>query len=1025
MIQFENNRGFHQFNEDNFQFLKNYFSDLNSLKHVDSRKCALYYGLWWKYAYAEGKPSKEMLFKSLDRTFQSFTDEEFFQKAKEGGWKLGLKWIRRENTLFFRTLLLQGGIPLKNLQKYGTAYRRFLLKVIELRANDISEINNNYEVTKDLPISTRNDVVFESALNISKAIWDDTEEGRIVLESLEQNQQRDLVEALIKRKIEIEKISKPSIKIRVFWELIQNGTKGADIFLKIIFPDKIDSNSFAEMIGIDSTKLTSFYSFFCDDDLVATYRRNIKGNLLRYSADLFNRKWMPGNNHLPILYFADPSGKKYPISTQLRTMPSQSFPTLWVQMEEGRWMMLPKNNHSGDIGFVLTSNFNHCIGNYQEWKIDNNIFYFFEIDQSTTLQIDENQSVSFELNTNSFDWSIQTKYPDWILRSSMVVVTSLPRIYFFDALGSKIQDNKIIKKWRRKGEYAWHEYNGPIPVGIIELKFCFDSAIEFDKVFNIGDSVLTFPVLEILKPTIRFSHKTLSLEILPHSLFNIHKTANGSISIDFLQANQIPKCIRASIMGEFGRLLLDILIPFKGIELVDKNDKTVPNNQIILLNNTEGYRIICGENQTIKFYNEQFPNLIIRQKLQPGLIPLRNYNAIIKKLFFLADSMAIGNVVNMEMQGKRIQFKAYNTILSYKNDDGSFRQTADGRSLIKVKKQGSADFEIPPNNYFLYVVALNCELESIFPIKLERNDYGFHLPKEVNEQEFIAFDTREDNTLKILPTYISTNQSHLVFAANKGVPNQRKHDRITAFANKLAEDSIYGPEWKKLIKYILLCKQYDLPFSAFDNIRAAVSSSKLTAKLFFYLICQSEDNEDFIRVCEKMEEELAFRFYWCSFESIEDGIKWTINHFGEEYFHTILERALIVIEPKFLSFQEAQFKINTNFHLKTAINKMREKLGEAVIGELPDRRPLIIKTRKTVIQIDHEKLKIMARCPIAIALLKLNLYETELPAGGNANDIWHFNNHEIRRNMMYCENLDTEWNDMAITYAINKFLKIN
>ncbi len=1024
MNQIDYHKGIQEFTKDDFEYLKVCFKDLNSLNNVDCRKCALFYGLWWKYAYAEGKPSKEMVFKSLNRTFQSFSDEEFFQKAKEGGRKLGLKWIQRENTLFFRTLLIQGGIPLRNLQKYGTAYRNFLLKVIELRPNNISDIDNNYEVTKDLPISTRNDVVFEAALNISKAIWDDTDEGRVILDLLEQNQQRDLVDALKKHKIEIERISRSQVKIRTFWELNQTGSNDAIITLKTVLPDKIYCNSFAEMIGVNSNELSPLYSFFCDDDLHATYRKNFRGDFLKYSSDSTLRKWVPGNQHLPVLYFADASGKKYPISSQIRTLPSVSFPTLWVQMEEERWIMLPKNNHNGDSGFVLTSEPNHCIGKIQEFKLENNTFYLFEINQSTTLEISENESVSFKLNTNEFDWLIQAKHPNWIIRSNMVVVSSLPRVYFFDESGSKIQDNQIIKKWRHKGEYVWHEYFGSIPVGVIELQFCHDGVKEYDKVFNIGESVLNFIGLDILNPTINLNHNDLRIEISPNSLYNIHETKHRSISLKFVDANQMPKCIKACIKSQYGKLLVEIAMPFKGIEIVDKDDLAVPNNQIFLLNNTAGHRIVSGDNQTINVYNEQFPKLIIHQKLQSGLIPLRNYNAIIKRLFLLADSMAAGNVVNMEMQGKIIQFKAYNAILAFKNDDGSLSQSEDGRLLLNILKHGTLDFDTPQFNYFLYAVPLNCELDNIIPIELERCDDGFCIPLDVNEQEFIVFDTQTDITCKILPTYVSTNQSHLVFPLHQGVLNQKKLDRISKFANQLAEDSIDGPEWQKLNRYIQLCTQFDLAFSAFDSIRAAISSSKIAAKLYFFLICHSATNEDFIRVCEKMEEELAFRFYWCAFESIEAGFNWTTSYYGEEYLATILDKAKLVIEPKFLSFQPSEWKITEGFHLKTAINNMRGKLGESVIGELPHRRPFIIKSRKFIIQIEHENLKIMARCPITIALLKLNLYESELPDGGNAYDIWHFNNHEVRRNMMYCENLDPEWNDLAITYAFNQINKL-
>jgi hypothetical protein len=406
-------------------------------------------------------------------------------------------------------------------------------------------------------------------------------------------------------------------------------------------------------------------------------------------------------------------------------------------------------------------------------------------------------------------------------------------------------------------------------VGIIELQFCIAGVTEYEKVFNIGDSTLRFSSSDILRPAIYFNHNDLMLEVVDNSCYNISNT-DKSIVVNITNTNQIPKYIKAYIKSKYGNLLFDILLPSKGIELVDKEDKVVGNNHIFLLNNIDGYRIISGENQTIKFYNEQYPKLIIRQTLQSGLIPLRNFNTIIQKLFLLADSMASGNIVVMEMQGKRIQFKAYNTRLSYLNEYGDLRQSEDKKLLINLKKSDDLDINYTPqSNYLLYAVPLNCELKDINSIELDRDDDSFYIHESVSNQEFIVFDTNKDINCKILPTYVTTNQDYIISPPVPEVLYQNKLVRIAEFYRQLSDDSIDGQEWQKLYRYIEICNQFNLPFSAFDIIRAACSSSDICAKLFFFLICYSTSNEDFIRTCGKMEEELGFRFHWCSFESIQ------------------------------------------------------------------------------------------------------------------------------------------------------------
>jgi hypothetical protein len=43
---------------------------------------------------------------------QLFDEEEFYRYARKGANLLGVRWIKNQNTLYFKTLLLQGGLPI-------------------------------------------------------------------------------------------------------------------------------------------------------------------------------------------------------------------------------------------------------------------------------------------------------------------------------------------------------------------------------------------------------------------------------------------------------------------------------------------------------------------------------------------------------------------------------------------------------------------------------------------------------------------------------------------------------------------------------------------------------------------------------------------------------------------------------------------------------------------------------------------------------------------------------------------------
>src|SRR5699024_7059049 len=94
--------------ESDFQELRETLKSKNQFT-IDPRDATLYYAEWWKNNYNGGTPSKQEIFDSLKRTPTFFFNaKEFYQSARKGAEMLNYKWIRKQNTLYFRTLLLQG-----------------------------------------------------------------------------------------------------------------------------------------------------------------------------------------------------------------------------------------------------------------------------------------------------------------------------------------------------------------------------------------------------------------------------------------------------------------------------------------------------------------------------------------------------------------------------------------------------------------------------------------------------------------------------------------------------------------------------------------------------------------------------------------------------------------------------------------------------------------------------------------------------------------------------------------------------
>ena len=134
---------------------------------LDPRDCALYYAEWWKRMYNGGTPSKETIFKSINNGvwYSSLNAEDFYKLAKEGGYRMKYNWIHSTNTLYFRTLLLNGGLPLRHIKNNRTNYETFLSETLELQPNSVQDVFEAVHTHKYLPLSSQNEYILINSEN--------------------------------------------------------------------------------------------------------------------------------------------------------------------------------------------------------------------------------------------------------------------------------------------------------------------------------------------------------------------------------------------------------------------------------------------------------------------------------------------------------------------------------------------------------------------------------------------------------------------------------------------------------------------------------------------------------------------------------------------------------------------------------------------------------------------------------------------------------------------------------------------
>jgi hypothetical protein len=240
---------------------------------------------------------------------------------------------------------------------------------------------------------------------------------------------------------------------------------------------------------IEPNKLSNSYNFFCDDDLQATYRRNLNGDYIKYSTSAQPTVWDSKKEEIPLMYFSNNEGTKYYVANQLKCVPS--FFSFWDQIEDNRWMMISGNNFKGEKAFLLSDNNQLIESASLSFTIENYPISFYEINKDNIAKISEiaeiNEKHLIYFGNSTYDWTITSNMPSWLNRANMIVVQDMPNIYFYNAKNDNIPENQIDIKWRKKGEIEWKDKHiKNIPAGVIELRFCFEGVVEYDKVYNLG-----------------------------------------------------------------------------------------------------------------------------------------------------------------------------------------------------------------------------------------------------------------------------------------------------------------------------------------------------------------------------------------------------------------------------------------------------------------------------------------------------------------------------------------------------------
>lgn len=977
-----------------FENLKYSFRFIDRVSQLNPKDCALYYAEWWKRHYNGGKPSKELIFDSLNINSRYFNAYDFYDSAKKGGDILNFDWIRNRNTLYFKTLLLQGGLPLNHVKNNSGNYRSFLLAILELNPYQVEDFSKNEDIVALLPNSSQNDIVYESCLQIIRAIIDHDE--RSILEFSEISDLKLITEELIhKRKT----VNIKPLKINFKYNL---NTNKKEIFLNISLPTFINLEDFSILLKLDQEEINdNEYSLFVNNNFCANF---IKRNDKAYKITSFTSKIIISEFLKPEISISDTNGKIYYLNHLLDNFIKLDKPTLWISTDfDNNILVLEKSRRtSAKKAYLLVPcNENYTFENYlfkEQLTLLNNDFEFVEFNNEIFINSTNSNTYKFYCNkAKSFDWIFYSEEQNWVIQSSNNIVTGHIKLRAFDNNNQVIKNISVLYKPTKSSVWKDYSKNTYLPIGPLDVKIISGIDEEFDSIYNIGNIDFKYH-LDVRNPKIEILNSiNLISEIYNSEFFSTEITEN-TINFTLNQTSKLPSSvkIRLSVQNELRGLILKIKSPFQGVEIINNYDEVVNNS--LFSDNLKGFRLIANVEENIYeivFYNNMNRQLRITRSISKNITSLQEFQSIYNKLFRLFNIIDVENFVTIKINKINKNGSAQNIkTFELKQFSKNIKWNLNGDSKIIFENTEDIEFEN------LFVIPLDCTINHINKIELINDSGHYKIANEVADK-YIIFSNNTSNQ-KIKPEFISINPFNILTDDNDRIL------RITNYKNQLLETEIDDNVWNKFLIYYYLCKDNNLPFSTFDILKSITISSELAAKAFFFLVHHLENtsNTDFSEFdFLLLQNDLGFSFNWVNKDHWHSSLK--SFGFDSKFLHA-LTRMYNVMSSTFILNEDSK---DSKFILNPEFLNLRSRLGSKALSELPTYRlDLIPENYRTKIPDigNNENLILLASFTLLISL----------SITGEDKSLWHPQKEITRRKILYLMELDNLWYRQSLHYYL-------
>lgn len=818
-------------------------------------EAAICYAEWWRRNYHGGFPSKESVASDLG----IFDSEELYKAARKALADRHFPFIKTTRTEYFRTLLCQGGIPMRHITSGNnlSSYKNFLkglvreLTILNVDWNETdASFVSSLGCVAHLPSSFQNDSIYDISLQVAHAIIEGNND--LLPYDADERALGDLTSSL-RNEYKRAKSQRHVKPFSISWKLDCGDGQHFSLLYSFDVVKEISSKS---LPGIDISNCYSF-DVIINNRVVAKYVR------LRYEEDpdtgelstaIYSRINLAVSNSF--IWNGEPvievklrcdDDKRLFLSIPGSNAPDFSYPQVF-QLLGGSLYAKTQTANAEDNIVVFTG----------DWESDERFpvtigeqdLFAARFDKDITLaRFDSGELITLHNNFTPYAVEFTDNYLEWLESSNYRLCTKAPLIRVYDGERNNVQNFSVKWKPYRAGEWRNLKRGASLPVGLLDIKVIYpDDNYETFRFYNIGD--LSFSSLE------ESAYRT-KLAIQHAEWTSIRPVANEAFSC-FIMDSYTWAFERSKELGakaltctfEFARpgeplLSIEVPLPFFGTYIKDPQGNEVQSGTILSYSELQFYKIVSyGARDYILISYVNGNDLAVKynsfsSRVMEGIIPLSDYIDSIDRMF---------NLYGDERSNRKsaVTLKIGNKVFFVRQFVMDVAYSEDGRIVVTEKVKESED---KSNEYEGDLL--------ICPIGNDRKEESYsayRLKKEVDGTFSIPDDFPSDHGL------VFSGRDVVRRVAPKRLP-YFPGENYNELREMLQKESFDSVSWKLLCTSFSIATRHNIPYSYFQEIEACASEEQLVAK-FVAAMFYNGHRELLVQGVGDFEKEFTLALHW-------------------------------------------------------------------------------------------------------------------------------------------------------------------